>query len=127
MDEMYEDMTIDELNVDEKIKEALKKSGFKYVRQLENKNIRRIYELTSLGRKYIDQLEEQLYQLDVELKDERDDDDTKSRFEKWREENALKKSKDEKCQNAEINSNDKNNESKDKNSEVRSDDEEERG
>ena len=116
MDEIYEDMTIDELNVDEKIKKALKKSGFKYVRQLENKNIRRIYELSILGSKYIDQLEEQLYQLGVELKNERDDDETKSRFEKWREEMALKKSESKNSQSIEIKPDDKN--IKEKNNEV---------
>lgn len=124
MDEMYEDMTIDELNVDEKVKEALKKYGFKYVRQLENKNIRRIYELAILGRKYIDKLEEQLYQLGVEFIDERDENDTMDRFEKWRKENAVDKPKNEYFRNANIDQNNKN--SQDENSEVRSD-EEERG
>lgn len=114
MEEIYEDMTIDELNVDGKIKEALKKSGFKYVRQLENKSIGRIYEVTSLGRKYIEQLTEQLYLLGVELKDERDDTDTKNRFEKWREEMALKKSKKESSQSVDIYQNDKDSEDKDK-------------
>lgn len=114
MDEMFEDMTIDELNVDEKVKEALKKSGFKYVRQLENKSIGRIYEVTSLGRKYIEQLTEQLYLLGVELKDERDDTDTKNRFEKWREEMSLKESEKKSSQSVDIYPNDKNSEDKDK-------------
>lgn len=116
MDEIYEDMTIDELNVDEKIKKALKEAGVKYVIQLENKNIRRIYELSILGSKYIDQLEEQLYQLGVELKNERDDDETKSRFEKWRKEMALKKSESKNSQSIEIKPDDKN--IKEKNNEV---------
>lgn len=116
MDEIYENMTIDELNVDEKIKKALKEAGVKYVIQLENKNIRRIYELSILGSKYIDQLEEQLYQLGVELKNERDDDETKSRFEKWREEMALKKSESKNSQSIEIKPDDKN--IKEKNNEV---------
>lgn len=109
MDEMYEDMTIDELSVDKKVKETLQELGFRYVRQLENRNIRRIYELVILGPKYIEQLEEQLYQLGVEFTDERDENDTKDRFEKWRAEMAIKKSEGENSQSAEINSNDKNN------------------
>ena len=110
MDEMYEDMTIDELNVDEKIKVVLKKLGFKYVKQLENQNIGRIYELTSLGSKYINQLEEKLYLLGVELSDEHDENDTRNRMEKWREGMALKKSENKSCQSAEIGQNNRNSE-----------------
>lgn len=118
MDEIYEDMTIDELNVDGKIKEALKKSGFKYVRQLENKSIGRIYEVTSLGRKYIEQLTEQLYLLGVELKDEHED-DIRNKYERWREEMSLEKLKKESSQSVDIYPNDKDSEDKDKDKEVR--------
>lgn len=113
MDEMYEDMTIDELRVDEKIKEALKKSGFKYVRQLENKSIGRIYEVTSLGRKAIEQLSEQLYLLGVELKDEHDE-EHRNKYERWREEMSLKKSEKKSSQSVDIYPNDKDSEDKDK-------------
>lgn len=117
MEEEYDDRKIEELNISEKTKKVLRKIGIKYVRQLANRDIRRTYELVILGNKYVEELEEQLYMLGIDLKNERDEAMTMDKFKKWREENASKVLTKEKSQDTK----DKDGGYKDKNNEVKYD------
>jgi len=119
MGEENEDREIEELNISDKTKKVLRKIGIRYIRQLESIDIRRIHKLVILGDKYLEELEEQLYMLDVEPKDKRDYDNTMNKFEKWRQENATRNLAKKSYQDTERKESNENSEDKDKNHEDR--------
>ena len=72
--------------IDAKVKKVLKKIGIKNIGDFENINIRKIKKLNDLGEKYIQQLENALYDLGVDLME---DEEIINQCKKWRQNQAL--------------------------------------
>lgn len=83
---MEEEFLVEDLEIDAKVKKVLKKIGIKNIGDFENINIRKIKKLNDLGEKYIQQLENALYDLGVDLME---DEEIINQCKRWRQNQAL--------------------------------------